>query len=624
MRKTLVLMTAGLAMLGAQAQAATIFVNNDIVLSETWTADNEYVLTQPIYVTSGATLTIQAGTVVRGEGQSAPGANDPGTLIVARDSKIRALGTEDAPVVFTDLNDDNIGGSPGTNPYDTLGNALGLTGRWGGLILLGRGYVANNTLAGPDAARENQIEGLTADGGKGLYGGCSADVTAPLCDDDDSGTLSYVSLRYGGFNLSANNEINGLTLGAVGRETDLDHIEVFQNKDDGVEFFGGTANIRNLVVANAGDDGVDYDEGWRGKAQFVFVMQGTPGTDKSDKGAEQDGGNNPDGSQPFAIPTLYNMTLVGLGQKGYTDKLKNTGLHFRDNAGGRHYNGFLADFGGATLCIEGGSTGGSATGPNTSGERSVTNYTPDGSFYRDPDSDFQLELQDNAFWCFGNAGVVPTGDATAFGCDSGKIHHDNGAFTNLALDNDYFACASALPIRTLTRTSVGDPSKPDPVTSIDPRPAPSSPLNTTDRTPPKDGVFQPATFKGAFSTRSNWAAGWTNMARLDYFTVCDTLNAPLAVPDEVREVRFADKTTLSWRAVPFNVLVYDVLRSPNAQDFTAADCVETDDTDTTAQDATTPAAGVVFYYLVRAENDCGEGSLGTRSDGVERTGTSCP
>ena len=85
--------------------------------------------------------------------------------------------------------------------------------------------------------------------------------------------------------------INGLTLGAVGRTTEIDHVEVFQNKDDGIEYFGGTAQIKNAVIANVGDDGVDYDEGWRGKMQYVYVQQGLPGSDKSDKGGEHDGGN---------------------------------------------------------------------------------------------------------------------------------------------------------------------------------------------------------------------------------------------------------------------------------------------------------------------------------------------
>jgi len=240
-----VILAGALAALGlAPALAATIPITGNITASTTWTATNEYVLTKVIYVTSGATLTIEPGTVIRGESESSPGANDPGTLVITRGSKIFALGTAKDPIVFTDLNDDNIAGSPGTPPYDTKDNALGLTAQWGGLILLGRGYVANNTAGAVNPAREFQIEGLTASGSLGFYGGCSLSLPGPYgrnCDDDDSGSLSHISIRYGGFNLSANNEINGLSMGAIGRATDIDHIEVFQNKDDLYEVWGGAA-----------------------------------------------------------------------------------------------------------------------------------------------------------------------------------------------------------------------------------------------------------------------------------------------------------------------------------------------------------------------------------------------
>ena len=105
-----------------------------------------------------------------------------------------------------------------------------------------------------------------------------------------------------------------------------------------------------MAVINPGDDGYDYDEGFRGYGQYLLLVQGTPGPDKSDKGGENDGGNNPDGSQPFAVPTFYNTTFVGLGgQKAYTNSLMDTALHFRDNAGGRYYNSLFMDFGGATM-----------------------------------------------------------------------------------------------------------------------------------------------------------------------------------------------------------------------------------------------------------------------------------
>ena len=618
------LMLFGACGLGLRdAGAATISVTANLTASETWTSNNEYILTKPIYVTNGATLTIGPGTVIRGNPESSPGAHDPGTLIIARGSKIRAMGTAAQPIVFTDLFDDNIGSNPGSFPYDTLENAMGTTAQWGGLILLGRTYVANNTLAGPNPAREVQIEGLDPAGGLGLYGNGGN-------DDDDSGIVNYVSIRYGGFNLSANNEINGLTLGGVGRQTQIDYVDVMQTKDDFVECFGGTVNLKHVSGAVGGDDGLDLDEGYRGKVQFLFIMQGTPGADKNDKGGEWDGGNGPDGSQPFTIPTIYNATFVGLGQKPFSASLMNLGAVFRDNAGGRVYNSFWADFGGAPVLIEGGVA--AAIEPNTSAERSTTAYTVTPPFYLNPPSAFQLELQNDEWWCMGNGGAVPTGNATAFGGVAGQIHYDPGVFTNASLNNRYGSCATPLPIRSMKRGNNPSPGAPDPIVSIDPRPAPGGPLLTGVRATPADGFFEPASYRGAFGPGRDWVAGWSTLSRLGYVPVCDPASAPNAVPDEVSSVSVLDRLSMTWSPLSFNTTGYDVVRVTRSAmtapvDFADASrvCVETGDVDQAAVDATAnPPAGSAFFYQVRARNACGVGPLGYASSGVEEVSPACP
>jgi hypothetical protein len=128
-------------------------------------------------------------------------------------------------------------------------------------------------------------------------------------------------------------------------------------------------------VANCGDDGLDYDEGWRGNVQFLFDLQGIPGitTDKSDKGGEHDGGTGVDASQPFAIPTIYNATYIGHGQKStVTQRERNTVLHIRDNAGGRYYNSAFLDFSGAEVLIEGSASACGAGAAGTSSQRAAT------------------------------------------------------------------------------------------------------------------------------------------------------------------------------------------------------------------------------------------------------------
>jgi len=638
------MVTAAGALATHDATAATVNISSNITTSQTWTKNNDYRLTQPVYVTGGATLTIQAGTVIRGEPSdldpNGNPLNNPGTLIIARGSKIFANGTMMEPIVFTDLLDDHVRGNAGTDPYDTFDNASQLTGRWGGLILLGRTYVANNTGAAADPNREVQIEGLTAAGGLGLYGNGGN-------DNDDSGSISYVIIRYGGFNLSANNEINGLTLGAVGRETDINYVEVFQNKDDGIELFGGTVNVKNLIVADGGDDGVDYDEGYRGQMQFVLVLQGTPGTDKSDKGGEHDGGNNPDQSLPRATPAFYNVTYIGLGadKTTYTGRSTNTALHLRDNAGGRFYHSAILDFGGAETLIEGATLPGDANAINTSGQRAQFAYTIDGTFNLGPASTFELEYQDNDLWCIGrqeDLGVpltLPTGNSVTYGGDPNKNHLDNGFYTNAALDNAYLGCSPAsLPIRALVRTDSGDTAVPDSVTTLDPRPAPGSPLLTTDRTPPADGFFSPAPYKGAFGRDEHWAASWTSLTQLGVIpSGCLGIvgDAPNAVPNlsvgallnpVVVGGPIAREHYLSWEW-PLGAQMteaFDVLRATSGNGFGSAICLEIDGTDLEAADTQTPSLGTIWYYLVRAGNTCGEGSLGANSAGAPIAGTSCP
>jgi hypothetical protein len=169
------------ALMPSSGRAALVGVPaGNLIGTQTWHSTNEYVLQGFVYVRSNAVLRIEPGTVIRGEGESAPGVNDPGTLIIARGSKLNALGTVLKPIVFTNLDDDNIGGNVGNVPYDDKSTSLGVTGTWGGLILLGRGYVANNTVAGPLPAREVQIEGLTSIGSGKRFRYQSSLMASPL------------------------------------------------------------------------------------------------------------------------------------------------------------------------------------------------------------------------------------------------------------------------------------------------------------------------------------------------------------------------------------------------------------------------------------------------------------
>jgi hypothetical protein len=259
-------------------------------------------------------------------------------------------------------------------------------------------------------------------------------------------------------------------------------------------------------------------------------------------------------------------------------------------------------------------------------------YVIDNKFHLGPTSQFKLQLEDNCWWCMGaelaGTPLVPSlaADALVAGSDGGD-HCNPGVFP---VANEYATCATPAPIRKLQRLPNPDPTRPDPVVAIDPRPAAGSGLLGTDRPAPADGFFMPAAYKGAF--HSNWAAGyWTALSRLGYFPLCDTAMNPQAIPDEVQNLRFTSKTLMSWEAQPFNTRGYDVLTKPGttsaaAASFTTIDttCLETMDFDEQATLAATPAPSQVFFVLVRAVNDCGNGTLGLRSNGTERAGIDCP
>jgi len=257
-------------------------VTGIISQNTTWTNDKIYQLNQKVVVDDGVTLTINPGTIIKGT----PGSGSlASALIVARGGKINAVGTEDSPIVFTSTSDNiDAGETAGTNLDQ---NDRGL---WGGLIILGK---APASFSGD--VTELQIEGIPADDTFGLYGGNDA--------ADDSGVIKYISIRHGGALIGEGNEINGLTLGAVGSGTVIDNIEVVGNVDDGIEFFGGTVNPTNLLVWSQGDDGLDIDQAYSGTIDNAVVVLG----DFSDHALEIDG---PEGSATGSF-TLQNVTLLG-------------------------------------------------------------------------------------------------------------------------------------------------------------------------------------------------------------------------------------------------------------------------------------------------------------------------
>ncbi|MFB6249660.1 MAG: PKD domain-containing protein [Salinibacter sp.] len=305
----------------------TVVVTNDVESNTTWTSNKTYILDGLVFV-DGATLTIEPGTVVKGRQKSQISTNDGASaLIVKKSGKIDASGQPDTPIIFTSTADDL------SDPGD-LGPQI--RGLWGGVVLLGNAPTAEGTAT--------QIEGVPASTEQATFGSGSPDP------NDNSGTLEYVSIRHGGFSISgvSGDELNGLTLGAVGRGTTINHVEVFANLDDGIEWFGGTVHATHLVAAFCGDDSFDWDTGFRGTGQYWFAVQAT---DAAGRGGELDGfdSNTSENAEEFSDPVITNATLIGAGSGS---SVGDETLRFRNGGAGEFYNSIFTAFPGMAVRID--------------------------------------------------------------------------------------------------------------------------------------------------------------------------------------------------------------------------------------------------------------------------------
>ena len=317
MKKQLLTLFFGLFSLIAYSQNVITDATINAGDTFTMTSGQEYTLDGYVYVEAGATLIIEPGVVVRGIAFPSNGIDLTSALIIARGATINAAGTAAEPIIFTSELDD-------VNVFDDLIAEDNNT--WGGLIILG------NSIVGEDGGTD-VIEGLPNGGDdlRNIYGG--DDVA------DNSGILRYVSIRHGGSDIGADNEINGLTLGGVGNGTEIDFIEIFANQDDGIEFFGGSVNVTHAVVSFVGDDSYDMDESWSGYIQFALALQGE-GNGQGDSAIEYDGTEETD-QDPNATGRIYNGTFIGAGAGAANSKSQ--GLVLKNNGNAQIFNSIFVD-----------------------------------------------------------------------------------------------------------------------------------------------------------------------------------------------------------------------------------------------------------------------------------------
>ena len=438
------LLTAGMA------RAATVPVSADVAANTTWFATNTYVLQTVVYVKSNVTLTIEPGTVIK----AATGGliardgipNLVAALWVTRGGKLNAAGTVDNPIIFT-YDGDNV-----NNPTDVPFNT---SGQWGGIVLCGRALInsAQSTAGNVASPKYERLEGTTTDGvdGAHLFGGSD--------DSDNSGVMRYVSIRYPGTVFAPARELNGLTMGAVGKGTDISYVEVIGSSDDAFEWWGGCVNTHHLVAAFCEDDDFDTDQGYRGTNQFWFGIKPPWSGSTDSRGLETDGDLNQSasGELPKSQWTVHNVTLIGRG-KTATGFGGGIGWNARDEAAPNVLNSIFAEF--------------------AAGVKVDTDGT----------NEFFTGLADLRHSIF----------------DVGTALSDANA--------DYLFSAPAR-MNTLQPALLGGISYTNNM-GLNPRPAATSPALTNVAA--QGAGLTATTYRGAFGRYDQWADGWTALSQLGY------------------------------------------------------------------------------------------------------------
>jgi hypothetical protein len=421
---------------------------DEITSDMTLSTEKPYLLPKNthVFVKNNATLTIPPGTEIRGEKGS--------VLVISRGSKIKAEGTLEKPIVFTSA-----------QPV-----GMRTAGYWGGLLVLGKAHVnvnANSNPPAPDALFEAFSN---ADGDAGKFGGTD--------DADDSGTIKYVRIEFGGYNFVADREFNNLTLCGVGNKTVVDFVQVHGGADDGIELFGGTVNVKHIVSSQNQDDGFDTDNGWQGKAQFVIVqnISHPPTLPEATNGYESDnhGTDTSYTALPRTLPTVTNVTLIG--DHGYTGAASFAAV-FRRGTGGHYSNHIWFGFPKGPE-IRDAETQQQITDGNLTVERSILfrNDATDSNMPV-PQKDVPVDPKD------------PTGPQKHIDLDEATLFKvANGIVINVD---------PGLPDAALSKTAPDFKPK-------------AGAIALTGGVPPSDPFFdQTATFIGAIGT-VDWTTGWTS------------------------------------------------------------------------------------------------------------------
>ena len=411
---------------------AQVVLEGEIRQDMTLTNDNTYLLRGAVFVgndTAETVLTIEPGTIIMGSTERLS------FLSIRRGSKIMAEGTAEMPIVFT--SDKRLADRRRSD--------------WGGLILSGRAPINK---AGGEADHE---------GGAGRYGGGENPDS-----HDNSGVLKYVRVEYGGRQITPDNELNGIAFGGVGDGTTVDYVHVHMGSDDGVEFFGGTVNVKHIFITGAADDCFDWTDGWTGKAQFVVAQQYG---DEANNGFECDNSAIDNDASPRSAPMIYNWTFIG--DKGDSTHHSDIGMLVRQGTAGKWMNGIMVNFGDCGIDID--------------QERTFVNGWDAGNNRLNGNL-----MVDNCIF-FDNRDVAQLGETG--GNDEAQYPFTSARFINELNSHNNFS----------------NPMLGNPYTRNRPdfRPGANSPAMQNVANPPDDGFFDRVDFRGGVDPDNDWLVGWT-------------------------------------------------------------------------------------------------------------------
>lgn len=465
------------------------------------TCDKTWILDKKIYVTNGKTLTIQPGTVIKGNTGTAANAT---ALTVEVGGKIFAAGTESCQIVFTAAADNLDGTFP-----------IASNGQWGGVCIAGKA-TNNLTLAanGPFQAGVGDgrlcvadglgtFEGFASSNSKDQFG---VNLTAGgvFDDNDNSGIFRYVSIRHAGAILQVGGELNALSLGSVGRATQIDHVEIVSCADDGIELWGGTVNLKNIAMLFGNDDNLDWDDGWQGKVQFVFVLKtdNTASVD-SDNGMECDGDDQKSNLLPRSHPIIYNATMIGNSKTTLTsDNSSIAAINAKEITEGEVYNSVFANWKNGFNMVK-------SLGTRAGTSEAYHNWSStlgNGSQ--------SLKVKCNTFIAVTNPLTVGSNPANVVAADN----------TQFAADNNIIAASVPGFSHTFTVNNTTNAI----TQNVDASPSPVLSTSGCSTTPPVDGFYTPAAYRGAFD-----ASGQTWLSQWAYAAVLGAIQGLQACPTDI-------------------------------------------------------------------------------------------